>query len=54
MIQQNEELNESLKYVKLYSWARTLILSGVLKTNEKMLSENMLQKKYIRHSLMFM
>ncbi len=46
MIQDNDSLNESLKYVKLYNWARTLILSGVLKKNEKMPSEHMLQKKF--------
>ena len=46
MIEGNDSLNESLKYVKLYNWARTLILSGVLKTGEKMLSEHMLQKKF--------
>ncbi len=46
MIQDNDSLNESLKYVKLYNWARTLILSGVLKSGEKMLSEHMLQKKF--------
>ncbi len=41
-----DSLNESLKYVKLYNWAKTLILSGVLKDGEKMPSENMLQKKF--------
>ena len=46
MVQENDSLNESLKYVKLYNWARTLILSGVLKNGEKMLSEHMLQKKF--------
>ena len=46
MIEGNDSLNESLKYVKVYNWARTLILSGVLKTNDKMLSEHMLQKKF--------
>ncbi|MCR4589701.1 MAG: GntR family transcriptional regulator [Lachnospiraceae bacterium] len=46
MIEGNDSLNESLKYVKVYNWARTLILSGVLKTDEKMLSEHMLQKKF--------
>ena len=46
MIEGNDSLNESLKYVKVYNWARTLILSGVLKTGEKMLSEHMLEKKF--------
>lgn len=46
MIEGNDSLNESLKYVKVYNWARTLILSGVLKTDDKMLSEHMLQKKF--------
>ncbi len=41
-----DSLNESLKYVKLYNWARTLILSGVLKDGDKMPSEHMLQKKF--------
>ncbi len=46
MLEGNDSLNESLKYVKVYNWARTLILSGVLKTGEKMPSEHMLQKKF--------
>ncbi len=39
-------MNESLKYVKLYNWARTLILSGVMKNGDKLPSEHMLQKKF--------
>lgn len=46
MTRDSDSLNESLKYVKLYNWAKTLILSGVLKKDEKMPSEHMLQKKF--------
>lgn len=46
MIEGSDSLNESLKYVKVYNWARTLIISGVLKNGEKMPSEHMLQKKF--------
>ncbi len=38
--------NENLKYVKLYNWARTLILSGVMRYGEKLPSEHMLQRKF--------
>ena len=38
--------NDSLKYRKLYNWAHTLILSGVIKDGEKFPSEHVLEKKF--------
>lgn len=42
----HKPINESLKYGKLYKWARTLILSGVLKDGDKFMSEHVLEKKF--------
>ncbi len=42
----DKHINESLKYHKLYKWGRTLILSGVLKTGDKFMSEHVLEKKF--------
>ena len=36
--------NDSLKYRKLYNWAHTLILSGVIKDGEKFPSEHVLEE----------
>ncbi|MCR5626170.1 MAG: GntR family transcriptional regulator [Lachnospiraceae bacterium] len=38
--------NEKLKYIKLYNWEKTLILSNVLKEGDKLSSEHQLQKKF--------
>lgn len=40
------ERKDSLKYIRLYNWGRTLIVSGVLKSGERFLSEHVLQKKF--------
>ena len=37
---------EGLKYQKLYNWAHTLIISGVIKNMDKFPSEPSLQKKF--------
>ena len=46
MSKKKENLNENLKYVKLYNWARTLILSGVMQYGERLPSEHMLERKF--------
>jgi hypothetical protein len=38
--------NTNLKYLKLYNWGRTIIISGILKYGDKFPSENILQKKF--------
>lgn len=38
--------NPTLKYYKLYNWAKTLIVSGVLKKGQKLPSENVLTRKF--------
>ncbi|MCR5527331.1 MAG: GntR family transcriptional regulator [Lachnospiraceae bacterium] len=46
MNESHENRNENLKYVKLYNWARTLILSGVMRYGDKLPSEHMLERKF--------
>lgn len=40
------EGKDRLKYMRLYNWGRTLIVSGVLKSGDRFLSEHILQKKF--------
>lgn len=40
------EGNDRLKYIRIYNWGRSLIVSGVLKTGDRFLSEHVLEKKF--------
>ncbi len=46
MIRSERSKNNNFKYLKLYNWGKTLILSGVIKKGEKFPSEHMLTKKF--------
>jgi len=43
---EDKAVNNGIKYRKLYNWGRTLIVSGVIKNNEKFPSEHILEKKF--------
>ena len=43
---EDRAVNDGIKYRKLYNWGRTLIVSGVIKNNEKFPSEHVLEKKF--------
>ena len=38
--------NSNLKYMKVYNWGKTIIISGVLKYGAKFPSENVLMRKF--------
>ncbi len=38
--------NDNFRYVKLYNWGRTIIISGILKHGDKFPSEHILEKKF--------
>lgn len=40
------EKNVNLKYMKVYNWGKTIIISGVLKYGAKFPSENVLTRKF--------